>query len=146
MQFVASMLRLARRDVADPSAAEVLEQAAARITSMAMMHRRLQDPATYADGLEPVLRDVLADLFQGVPVEVGLDLRPGPMPMHQMTVVVLLATEAASNAVKHVFRPERGTRFEVELRERSGGRLLLTVRDDGPGIGPVPTPAPAGQR
>ncbi|MDO9714593.1 DUF4118 domain-containing protein, partial [Paracraurococcus lichenis] len=44
MQFVASTLRLARRDVADPSAAEVLEQAAARIAVMARLHRRLQDP------------------------------------------------------------------------------------------------------
>jgi two-component sensor histidine kinase len=146
MQFVASMLRLARHDVSDPSASEVLEQAAARIASMARLHRRLRDPATYAGGLEPVLRDVLADLFQGVPVEVRLDLRPGPMPVQQLTAVVLLVTEAATNALKHVFRPERGTRFEVELRERPGGRLLLTVRDDGPGIGPAPTEAPAGQR
>ncbi|MDO9714217.1 sensor histidine kinase [Paracraurococcus lichenis] len=146
MQFVASMLRLARRDVADASAAEVLEQAAARIAAMARLHRRLQDPATYAHGLEPVLRDVLADLFQGVPVDVRLDIRPGPLPMQQMTAVVLLVTEAASNALKHVFRPERGTLFEVELREQAGGRLLLTMRDDGPGIDPAPTPAPAGQR
>ena len=41
MQFVASMRRLARRDVADPPAAEVLEQAAARIAAMARLHRRL---------------------------------------------------------------------------------------------------------
>jgi two-component system, sensor histidine kinase PdtaS len=146
MQFVASMLRLARHDVQDPSAAEVLEQAAARIAAMARLHRRLQDPATYARGLEPVLHDVLADLFQGVPVEVRLDIGPRPMPMQQMTAVVLLVTEAATNALKHVFRPARGTRFEVELRERPNGHLLLTVHDDGPGIDPAPAPVPTGQR
>ena len=146
MQFVASMLRLARRDVADPSAAEVLEQAAARIAAMARLHRRLQDPATYARGLEPVLRDVLANLFQGMAVDVRLNIRPGPLSMQQMTAVVLLVTEAATNALKHVFRPARGTRFEVELREQVGDRLLLTVRDDGPGIDPARPPAPAGQQ
>ena len=146
MQFVAAMLRLARRDVSDPSASEVLEQAASRITSMALLHRRLQDQATYAQGLEPVLREVLADLFHGVPVEVRLDIRPEPLPLHQMTAVVLLVTEAATNAMKHVFQPERGALFEVELRERPDGRLLLAVRDDGPGIGPAPPPGSAGQR
>jgi two-component system, sensor histidine kinase PdtaS len=124
----------------------VLEQAAARIAAMARLHRRLQDPATYARGLEPVLHDVLADLFQGVPVEVRLDIGSKPMPMQQMTAVVLLVTEAATNALKHVFRPARGTRFEVELRERPNGHLLLTVHDDGPGIDPAPAPVPTGQR
>jgi two-component sensor histidine kinase len=146
MQFVAAMLRLARRDVPDGRAAEVLEQAASRITSMALLHRRLQDQATYAQGLEPVLRDLLANLFQGVPVEIRLDIRPGPLPLHQMTAMVLLVSEAATNAMKHVFQPERGALFEVGLRERPGGRLLLTVRDDGPGIGPARPPGHAGQR
>jgi two-component sensor histidine kinase len=146
MQFIASMLRLARRDVVDASAAEVLEQAAARIGSMARLHRRLQDPTTYARGLEPVLRDVLIDLFQGVAVEVRLAIGPEPLPIAQMTALVLLVTEAATNALKHVFQPARGALFEVELRERPSGHLLLTVRDDGPGIGPSQPQAPAGQR
>ncbi|WP_240756738.1 sensor histidine kinase [Roseicella aquatilis] len=146
MQFVASMLRLARRDVADAGASEVLDQAAARIASMARLHRRLQDPATYARGLEPVLRDVLTDLFHTMPVELRLDIRPAPLSLHQMTAIVLLVTEAATNAVKHVFRPELGRRFEVELGVRPDGRLRLAVRDDGPGLDPAPAAARAGQR
>ncbi|MDO9714203.1 ATP-binding protein, partial [Paracraurococcus lichenis] len=59
---------------------------------------------------------------------------------------VLLVMEAATNALEHVFHPARGMVFEVELHERPGGRLLLSVRDDGPGIDPASTPPHAGQR
>jgi hypothetical protein len=48
--------------------------------------------------------------------------------------------EAAVDAAKHVFRPGRGSRLAVPLRGRGGGRVVVAVRDDGPGLG---SPAPA---
>jgi two-component sensor histidine kinase len=146
MQLVASMLRLARRDIQDPTASDVLEQAAARVTSMELLHRRLHDISTCTGALELVLRDILSDRFRGMPVEVRLDICPEPMSLHQMTAIVLLVTEAATNAAKHAFCPDQRGYFRVELREQPGGRFLLTVRHHGPRIGAVPVEAPAGQR
>jgi two-component sensor histidine kinase len=146
MQLVASMLRLARRDVQDPAASDVLEQAADRITSMALLHRRLHDISACTGALEMVLRDILADRFSCMPVEVRLNICRAPISLHQMTAIVMLVTEAATNVAKQASCPDQSGHFEVELREQPGGRFLLTVRQHGPWIEAVPVKAPAGQR
>jgi two-component sensor histidine kinase len=63
-----------------------------------------------------------------------------------MTAIVMLVTEAATDAAKHAFCPDQKGRFEVGLREQPGGRFLLTVDHHAPRIGAVPVEAPAGQR
>ena len=146
MQFIAAMLHQARRGMGDSPAAEVLDQASARITSMARLNRQLSDPAAYQRGLEPVLRDLLEQAFEGLPVRLRLNIHTKSLSLDQMTVVVLLVSEAATNAVKHVFRPEQGSEFEVALIEGSDHRLQLMIRDDGPGLGPVAVPGPPAQK
>jgi anti-sigma regulatory factor (Ser/Thr protein kinase) len=48
----------------------------------------------------------------------------------------LLVNEAATNAAKHLFRPARGTLFDVSLSGVANEQLQLLVRDDGPGLAP----------
>ena len=146
MQFIAAMLQQARRGMADNLAAEVLDQASARIASMARLNRQLSDPTAYQRGLEPVLRDLLTDVFHGLPVTLKLDIRAQTLSLDQMTVVVLLVSEAATNAVKHVFRAEQGTSFEISLIQSTAQRLQLTIRDDGPGLGSRPVPGAPAQK
>ena len=146
MQFVASMLSLARRAVSDVSAAEVLDQAASRIYAMGRLNRRLSDPAAYQEGLQDVLREVLDEVFHDIPVNVHLDVRARVLPVDHMTAIALLVSEAATNAAKHVFRPEQGSLFEVCLSEIPNGRLQLLVRDDGPGLAEMPAPSGAAQK
>lgn len=146
MQFVASMLSLARRAVSDSAAVEVLDQAASRIYALGRLNRRLSDPAAYQEGLHAVLRDVLDEVFHGVPVDVHLDIRARVLPVDQMTAIVLLVSEAATNAAKHVFRPAQGSLFRVCLSEAPTGRLQLLVHDDGPGLAEVPTASGAAQK
>jgi hypothetical protein len=137
MQLVASMLMQARRAILNGEAAEVLDQATARITCMSRLHRRLADRAAYAQGLEPILRELLASIFQDVPVQIALDVGQHQLSFDQMMSIALLTSEAATNAVKHVFRAELGSLFEVSLLSIPGGRLCLLIRDDGPGLVPV---------
>jgi two-component sensor histidine kinase len=58
-----------------------------------------------------------------------------------MTPIVLLVTEAATNSAKHVFRQGRGSRFDVSMNDVEPGRLILLIRDDGPGIAQAEAPA-----
>ena len=67
MQLVASTLNVARRRINDPEAREVIAQATARVDAMARLHRKLYDPDSYRNGLEPVLREVLARPSRGCP-------------------------------------------------------------------------------
>jgi two-component sensor histidine kinase len=96
--------------------------------------------------LEPVLRDVLHGILEGVPVSVRLEIQSNSLTLDQMTLIVLLVSEAATNALKHVFGPEQGTSFEVSLTKQPGNRLQLTVRDNGRGLGPAPMPSAPAQK
>ena len=74
-------------------------------------------------GLASSPRGVLDGLFQGTPVKVRLDVPDTPFSIDQMTALVLFVSEAATNALKRVFRPERGTLFEVTYH----AELAMTV-------------------
>jgi two-component system, sensor histidine kinase PdtaS len=134
LQIVAATLQRAQRGIQDPAAAQAINIALGRIHSMAGLHRRLYDAVAYSQGLEPILRDVLAETFRALPVDIRLDVRCGDLSVGQMTVIALLVNEAAINAAKHVFRPGKGSLFEVSLAEVERGRVQLTIRDDGPGM------------
>lgn len=134
-QIVAATLQKARRNVGDESAQAAIDQAVDRITSLGRLHRRLYDPESYSAGLEPILREVLAETFRGVAVEIRADIRSERLSVGQMTTIVLLINEAALNAAKHVFAPRRGGRFTVSLTGEGRDRCLV-VSDDGPGFGP----------
>ena len=90
-------------------------------------------PNSYRNGLTPVLREVLAETFRDVSVELRLNLDSENLAVGQMTTIVLLVNEAAINAAKHVFAPERGGTFTVKL-DGEGRQRLLTIADDGPGF------------
>lgn len=135
MQFIASMIADSRRRIHRGEEAEpILDQAVARISSMAKLHRKLHDLGAYSRGMQPVLEEVLAELFADLPVVVRVHVTTTGLTMDQTATAVLLVTEAATNAIKHVFRAEQGSLFEVDLRDQADGQTLFVIRDDGPGI------------
>lgn len=141
LQIVAATLEKAQRGIQDSIALEAIDHAIARVHSMARLHRRLYDAAAYAQGLEPILRDVLLETFRALPVNIKFDIRYKELSVAEMTAIALLVNEAAINSAKHVFRPRSGTMFGVSLVEADSGLLQLTIQDDGPGI---PAQAAAG--
>jgi len=134
MQVVAAMLTQTRRAIDDPAARDLVERAELRIRSMGELHRRLHDPRGIAGGLETLLLDYLADLFQDLPVQISLNIGAQDLNVDQLTLIVLLVVEAAANAAKHVFRAGQGTGFAVSLTPLVDGRLRLMIADDGPGF------------
>jgi two-component sensor histidine kinase len=146
LQIVAATLQKALRGLEDPAAVQAISHAIGRIHSMAGLHRRLYDAAAYSEGLEPILRDMLAEAFRALPVDIRLAVGPGELSVGEMTAIALLVNEAAINAAKHVFRPRKGALFEVSLAEVEPGRMELKVRDDGPGLPPGATAQPEMQR
>ena len=125
MQVVASTLSTAGRGLKDRAATKVIEYAAARVRSMSKLYRQLYQPSAYEFGLETVLRDVLGEVFRGLPVTVEINVQAGQLSVRAMTAVVLLVNEAAINACKHVFCPRRGKVFSVSLREGPDGEMEM---------------------
>lgn len=135
-QIVSATLQKAQRETSDPATFNAVEHAIERMNSLAQLHRRLYDSRYYAKGLAHVLGEVLGETFHDVSVEVRLDVTREPLTVSQMTSIVLLVNEAAINALKHVFRLNRGRNFSVVLAEEKNKRLLI-IQDDGPGFGPM---------
>jgi two-component sensor histidine kinase len=111
-----------------------LEQAIGRVSSIAYLQRIVDDKASHARGLAPLLRDILGHVFHDVDVAVRVRVPPVALPDHQLTIICLIVIEAAMNSSKHIFRLRRGCMFAVELRSVADDRLMLTIWDDGPGF------------
>jgi two-component sensor histidine kinase len=59
-----------------------------------------------------------------------------PITFDAATPIVLILNEVLSNTVKHAFPDGRTGEVRIGLR-RSGGRLMLQVRDNGIGLPPT---------
>jgi two-component sensor histidine kinase len=137
-QIVSATLQKAQREISDPAAGNAVASAIERTNSLAQLHRRLYDPGYYERGLAHILGEVLDETFRDVMVDIRVDVPRDPLPVHQMTSIVLLVNEAAINSAKHVFRLNLGRTFSVALRKEDEKRAL-TIEDDGPGFGIVKT-------
>lgn len=135
LQLVVVMLQDARRKLGNDPAADAILQAEDRIAAMSRVHRRLHEGAVSVDGLEPILKEALAEIFRKSPVDVRLDIHTETkLSIDQLTAVILLVNEAATNALKHAFSKGQGSLFDVSLSKQESGRFQLIIRDDGPGI------------
>jgi hypothetical protein len=143
LQIVVALIRVARRKLHDSAEAaeDALDQAEEKIHSMSRLHRHLYDSAA-SDRLAPILQESLADVFRDLPVKVRLHIQETNLSIGQMTPLILLVNEAATNAVKHVFSKGLGTQFEISLSKEQSGSYRLVIRDDGPGIKPRANSSP----
>lgn len=139
IQLVASLLSLEASRVEDAEgAAAVLEDAVARLSMVATIHRRLNDPSLGEAGLETALRVLAREILdaggkEGVRLEVvAPSLATSPA---DATSLAMILAEAVTNAMKHAFPDRRDGLVEITFEQGPDGERRLTVRDDGPGFG-----------
>jgi two-component sensor histidine kinase len=139
LQLAVTMLQNAKRTLSkNPTAAnDAMTAAQDRIWALAQLNRRLYDGAAAREGLASILEEALSDTFGQTPVRVVVDVAETELSLPHMTAMVLLVSEAATNALKHAFCDGKGALFEVKLSKLHDGRLQLQIRDDGPGIDPA---------
>jgi two-component sensor histidine kinase len=102
---------------------------------MAQIHRRLHDPDAVRRGFGPMAHDVLGGLLQAAGCgRIRLDIQADEreLPLDTISVLVMIAAEATTNAIKHVFAGGAGSTLAVRLTSQEGDLLELAVRDDGP--------------
>jgi two-component sensor histidine kinase len=134
LQATVGQLERVRRTIGSrpAEAANMLEEAIGRMSASAEMHRHLHDPAVFNNGLESMLREVVATVIDQASVTVNLKVEELDLSLDQKSVIAMLVMEAANNSAKHVFQRNLGSRFEVSLQALPGHRALLRVSDDGP--------------
>jgi two-component sensor histidine kinase len=140
LQLVSSMIGLQSRAVADPDAKARLADAQSRVGAVAKVHERLYQ----AEDLERVdAGRYLAELCQDLSESAGLTGRGGAITCHvadcklpadKAIPLGIIATELATNAMKHAYPAEMGM-VHVELTAENGV-CRLSVSDGGEGVGP----------
>lgn len=137
LQTVAALLRLQARRIDAPGARAALEEAVRRVGSIAIVHETL---STAAD--EHVAFDEVADRLARMVTEVSATgervrvVRTGSfgiLPSEAATALAMVLTEVLQNAVEHGYEEDRTGRIEVDVT-RGGGRLEVSVQDDGRGL------------
>jgi two-component sensor histidine kinase len=119
LQTAVDLLLLGRPDGAD---AAVFDETAARIRSIAAVHRLLSESTDYVDG-----GALLRAITKSAPVPVCVEAEPATLDATTAQRLGIVANELITNACRHGAPP-------VSVRLRNGSDLRLTVENRGGGI------------
>jgi signal transduction histidine kinase len=138
LTVIRAELDLLAEEPLDPAPREAVERVRSRVASLVTLVERLLSFATAADharltkeavAIEDVARDVIAKLGPSARARIRLRADAPGMVLGDEALLTALVENAADNALKF----SGDSAVEIDVSER-GGRVLLEVRDHGPGI------------
>lgn len=137
LQLVSAFLSLQAREAGPGPVADQLIEARSRLSSVALVHRRLyRDDQIETIDLARYLEELIDDLKGSLGVEwssqMTVDLTPMLIPTDRAVSIGLIASELVINATKYAYRGSAGP-IDVAL-EQHRNRLRLIVADQGTGI------------
>ncbi|WP_347091865.1 histidine kinase dimerization/phosphoacceptor domain -containing protein [Sphingomonas parapaucimobilis] len=138
LQLVSSFLSLQAKAADDLRVREQLVEAQARLSAVALVHRRLyRDDQIQTVDLARYLEDLVGDMKQSLGRDwaamMRLDLAPVLMPTDRAINLGLVTTELIINATKYAYGGAVGP-VTITL-EQYGNRLRLIIADQGRGKG-----------
>jgi signal transduction histidine kinase len=140
---VAFMLGAASLRGEDVPAAEVADSASRirqAVRSLRSLLVEIYPPNLYEEGLEAALSDLMAQLAaRGIETSLDVDVAVKSLGLDEIELLYRVGQEGLRNVVEHA----AATTVAITVG-RVDGMLVMTVADDGRGIGPGPLPARPG--
>jgi two-component sensor histidine kinase len=143
LQTISSLLRLQARRLESCEARRAIEEAVARIRSIALVHETLSGStaASQEVDFDEIVRPLVRLVEEGLlspdrKVRMVVEGEAGALRAEVATPLAVVLTELLQNAVRHGF-PEDGSHGAGTVRvclDNDGRRLLLEVIDDGVGF------------
>jgi two-component sensor histidine kinase len=133
LQLISSIINLQMRQIDSPSTHQVLRRIQDRVLGLATMHRNLVETEAGTIRAHTVLHDIvaqLADMSSGdARLALEFDMDPLEIFPDQAVPLSLFVTEATTNAVKYVGRPEDGRRpwIAASLKRDEDGSVWVAI-------------------
>jgi two-component sensor histidine kinase len=147
LQLVSSLVQLQANGLSDLAAKAALADTQSRIAAIMQIHRRLytSDDVQFVD-MADYLEGLIAEIGQSISPDasrvIRLEAEPVRLATDKAVSLGVVVAELVTNALKYAYEPGRPGEVRVRLK-REGGKLALTVEDDGKGM-PAPGAAATG--
>lgn len=137
--IVASLLEIQSSYLKNQEALSAIRESQHRIHSMSIIHQKLYQSDTlstiqmseYIYELVEYLRDSYA-----IRETVGFSLKIENIELDHASAITLglILNEVITNAIKYAFAKTRNGRISISLNHISDSQILLSIRDNGPGL------------
>jgi two-component sensor histidine kinase len=138
LAVIAGYLAAQRRRLTDPAARDALEEANARIKTVAQLQRLLHDPSQQRIKVSCFVAQAAAEMLStaGASKKIGLSVAGAPVEVDARDAVPLglIATEMIANAIEHGFGEGGSGDIIITVEAAGPGRGRLRVRDGGKGL------------
>lgn len=138
LQTIAALLRMQARRMDSKVARLAVEEAVARILSVAVIHEFLSHQDSRIINIKDVSNRIITLMRQemlGPDNKIWLELEGPPiyLPARQATACALVINELLQNAVEHGFKDGSVGHVRLTLQDE-GDSVIVRVRDDGSGL------------
>jgi PAS domain S-box-containing protein len=136
LQLVTSLLRLQIRRIDDPASRHQIEDATARISTIAHIHQRLyRDQDIERLDFGAFLSELCADLQGASPqCRLTVDATHISLPTDRAIPLALIANELVNNAFKYAYPENTGGSVAVSIARIDPDAIEIRVSDQGAGL------------
>ena len=138
LQIINSLLNLQASRTDDARTLQILEQSSQRVRSMALVHEKLYQSASFsAIDFKVYIESLVMELFQayapGNRIQIEFKSQPVTLGLDQAIPCGLIVNELVTNALKHGFPNDRRGTIQIEMRASKQINEIV-IRDDGIGM------------
>jgi PAS domain S-box-containing protein len=140
LQIISSLLRIQEQSLEDSEASAALKDSQHRVYSMALIHERLyggqqMDEIDFGEYTRALVNAVFSSYSErAVQIVSRFNTAPVRLNIDQAIPCGLILNELITNAIKYAYPSGQNGEILVELSETEGGRVSLTVSDQGVGL------------